>query len=200
MPRFELDEQHIAARIAALDPMTASIPAGNSYNKSYPDMCALFQGVAITPRPLVQGAHMVYGWMPTILELDRRELQAVVADLNALQGIDDRELTKDAWIRLRKVVNNSLVGASKLGHFVAPSRVAIWDSRIIEHLVTGVAKTTAAALQSRAGQLEGFLAYQRAMRNARNSVHAMQFNQVVSQQLGYRVSDLRAIELLMFHG
>lgn len=108
-------------------------------------------------------------------------------------------LTEQEWLQLKKAVNNSLVGASKLAHFVAPERVAIWDSNIISFLVRSRASLTPAALQSRANRLPALLAYQAAVRGERNTSRAKRIQKHVSKQLNYQVSQLRAMELVMFH-
>ena len=82
----------------------------------------------------VVGLHIVYGWMPTIPKLRRP------AGLNAVDQAKVVTLLNDARRRLLTVaelsflktsfINNSMVGLSKLLHFLAPDRYAIWDSRV----------------------------------------------------------------------
>lgn len=82
----------------------------------------------------VVGLHIVYGWMPTIPDfslpagLDPAARKRVVKLLNAARS---RALTVDelAWL-VGRFANNSIVGLSKLLHFVAPNRFPIWDSRV----------------------------------------------------------------------
>ena len=199
MARPRIDKALVISRIQTLTPVKVSIPSAHSYHRSYRDMLALFAGQTITPRLLIQGAHMVYGWMPTILELDPADLEAIGRLLTQLRDEEDRMLTGQEWLQIKKAVNNSLVGASKLAHFVAPDRVAIWDSNIVSFLVEGWASLKPAALQSRANRLPALLAYQAAVRDERNTRTAKEIQSQVSKQLEYQVSQLRAMELLMFH-
>lgn len=199
MKAARLDEQYIQERIRGLASLKVSIPSKHSYHQSYPDMLELFVGKPITPRLVVQGAHMVYGWMPTILEVNRAELEAAVKVLARIRSSDDEPLSDEDWVQIKKAINNSLVGASKLAHFIAPERVAIWDSNIVKYLVGDGGSRNSAALQSRAARLSTFTAYQAAMRKSRGSAEAVGIARTVKAQLGYRVSQLRALELLMFH-
>lgn len=51
-----------------LEPIT-TVPR-NSYVISYPHICSYFEDRDILDAgDLVRGAHMVYGWMPTVLDL-----------------------------------------------------------------------------------------------------------------------------------
>ena len=55
--------------IFALEPAT-QILADDSYVVSYPYLLEYFSSrLAIEAGDVVRGAHMIYGWMPTILEL-----------------------------------------------------------------------------------------------------------------------------------
>jgi hypothetical protein len=82
----------------------------------------------------VVGLHIVYGWMPTIPNLQRP------AGLTAAEQAIVVTLLNDARLRLltaaelsflkTSFTNNSMVGLSKLLHFLAPGRYAIWDRRV----------------------------------------------------------------------
>lgn len=115
-----------------LEPNT-HISRDNSYIVSYPYILAHFQGLNVfSERDFVCGAHIVYGWMPTVLDLNPGEMPI---DLWRGAGLlteakRHRRLTDTDIRLLAKLVNNSLVGASKLLHFTAPSAFAIWDSKI----------------------------------------------------------------------
>lgn len=43
-------------------------------------------------------------------------------------------MSKDELHILKKVVNNSIVGVSKLLHFISPEVYTIWDSRVASYL------------------------------------------------------------------
>jgi hypothetical protein len=135
---------------------------------------------------------MVYGWMPTILELypDNGDL-ARAADIlsRAKEGqcLESRDLEA-----LASLVNNSVVGASKLLHFVAPNHFAIWDSKVYAFVheqrphyyrVNDVATYEAYVVRLTGLALDdGFESFHRS----------------VQAKLNYEVSPLRALELIMF--
>lgn len=105
---------------------------GSSYIRAYPEFLKYFKDIEIIDiHNFIIGAHFVYGWMPTILNLrgeNDKHLQSVVDILNEVKiGV---VLKEEHIINIAKVVNNSLVGTSKILHFINPKKYAIWDSRV----------------------------------------------------------------------
>lgn len=89
----------------------------------------------ITANELIIGAHLVYGWMPTILTLGKNDL---VCSCEALNRVKAGELLQlEDLIRLQEIVNNSVVGLSKLLHFIRPDRYPIWDSNVASFVSQG---------------------------------------------------------------
>jgi hypothetical protein len=172
-----------------------AIPAANSYILSYPHLVSYFASrPAITPDEVVQGAHMVYGWMPTVLELDMAaakgaSLQRIATLLGlAREGdLDGRQLGE-----LKGMVNNSIVGASKLLHFVAPDRYPIWDSRIYEFC------NGKAGHAYQVNKVDAYLNYRAALLALADDPRCAAFHASVNAKVGYAVSRLRALELMMF--
>jgi hypothetical protein len=88
------------------------------------------------PRELLAASFAVYGWMPTILKrfekldlLSKFILQ--IQPLSLAEGIKVvREEATDNGGQALQALNNSVVGTSKLLHFVRPDLFPIWDSRI----------------------------------------------------------------------
>ncbi len=118
--------------IFALEPGTV-IDRRASYILSYPYLLSYFAAKPeLGVEDVVRGAHMVYGWMPTVLELHARAPDTALADAaELLNRAKQRQPLADPDIeRLAGIVNHSLVGASKLLHFVAPHTFPIWDSKI----------------------------------------------------------------------
>lgn len=69
-----------------------SVPPGDSYLSSYPlllaHVAALTHSAPVDERALVAVAHLVYGWMPTVLHLDFMLLPGAVQQVEkARQGI-----------------------------------------------------------------------------------------------------------------
>ena len=91
-------------------------------------------------------AQIVYGWMPDILTLDsgkkpekltaklvREDAEFIANLLN--DGSFKCPMTAEEHLgRLKRFINNSLVGASKFLHFIYPNEYAMWDSNVAEAL------------------------------------------------------------------
>lgn len=177
-----------------LEPMT-QVDRDDSYILSYPHILSYFSRLAaFDAADLVRGAHMVYGWMPTILELrvasSRVDLEVGAALLSRAKGVGT--LTDGEIASLSSLVNNSLVGASKLLHFVAPDRFAIWDSKIYAFVFEQRPHNY------RVNRISGYRAYLEALRHVRSDARFARFHASVNTKVGYEVSPLRAIELVMF--
>lgn len=180
--------------IIALQPRT-QIHSSGSYIVSYPHFLSYFSELDVIALPdLVRGAHMVYGWMPTILDLYQEAPESgydnVIAILNrAKQGhllsFEEVKITASA-------INNSVVGASKLLHFINPSTFAIWDSKVYafvhEQKPHGY----------RVNDAKNYLNYLALLRQNVKRDGFIEFHADVNRKLGYDVSAFRAIELIMF--
>ena len=174
---------------------TSSVNQKDSYILSYPYMIAFFEGKeVIKALDLVCGAHMVYGWMPTILELytDKGNLnldQAARLLTGVKRGMDiaDSELEE-----LSKLINNSLVGASKLLHFVSPGNFPIWDSKVF----TFVFNTR--PHNYRVNKIENYRKYIEVLNNLQEDPRFESLHNSMNQKIGYNVSPLRALELVMY--
>jgi hypothetical protein len=85
---------------------------------------------------LQAAAYAVYGWMPTILKKadNLLPLSKLVSKLKGLSVVDARlvvaRMPVDVQATVLFSVNNSVVGTSKLLHFLMPDVFPIWDSRI----------------------------------------------------------------------
>jgi hypothetical protein len=114
----------------------------------------LLAHIAALPTPLemvhaVVCVHIVYGWMPTILDplgvskaVDENA-NRLLEVLNAARSAKEPRLTDDDLGLLRGFANNSTVGASKLLHFLNPCVYPIWDSRVANrYLWSGVSRET----------------------------------------------------------
>tara|TARA_B110000285_G_C14789591_1_gene452383 strand:- start:8 stop:619 length:612 start_codon:yes stop_codon:yes gene_type:complete len=113
---------------------------GQSYIKSYPFLLIFFKNFNTKSKKekeelLIQGAHMIYGWMPTILDLIKKEteLEKVLKSIETLGNGEVKKKDKDLEA-VSSFMNNSLVGASKLLHFIYPEIYPIWDSKIYKQL------------------------------------------------------------------
>ena len=143
----------------ASDDSCDSIRLMNSYLYSYPIMVRYFEEEKLSKmyeKDLVGALFMVYGWMPTTLRLnsgekvDYRKLADVLAFLPKLQEADTEDIWQEVEDDLKKttrrkkganakkgnlqtlkdLLGGSVVGLSKLLHFVNPSVFPIYDSKI----------------------------------------------------------------------
>lgn len=84
---------------------------------------------------VVIALHLAYSWMPTIPDLDRSfsltacERSRIVSILNRVRSGGEIP-SHEELILLKTYSNNSIVGASKLLHFIAPKYCPIWDKRV----------------------------------------------------------------------
>ena len=160
------------------------------YILSYPYFIDFFKSAdRLELRHLVQGSYMVYGWMPTIPKIDLRNEKLV---LNYLNGVKKGKLlTIDQLKELQSSINNSVVGVSKLLHFINPSIYAIWDSRIFRYM-------NGKKPSSQIKNPKNYLAYLKFLEAKTLESGFSSFHNSVNNDLGYEVSGFRALELVMF--
>lgn len=171
------------------------IADGDTYILSYPHLLSHFRSKReFNASDFVCCAHMVYGWMPTILELhpeqshiDLNAAALILTNAKLNQTPTDLELNQ-----LAEVMNNSLVGVSKLLHFAAPDLFAIWDSRIYTYLHGRKPH------YYQVRDVAYFRQYHDKLNEYLQDPKFPDFHKTVNQKVGYTVSALRALELVMF--
>ena len=167
----------------------------NSYLKSYPSLLSFFKNKpSFSAEDVICGAHMVYGWMPTILTLDfdQKDLDPERAALLLMKARNEGQLSDDEISCLGDLVNHSLVGASKLLHFVAPESFAIWDSKVYTFV------HREAPYHYRVNDIKNYRDYLNKLKLLKADSRFERFHDSVNVKIGYPVSALRAIELVMF--
>jgi hypothetical protein len=100
-------------------------------------------------------------------------------------------LDSEDVLTLAEIVNNSVVGASKLLHFVAPGRFAIWDSRVARYLGSSVTAGPAG--------VERYLSYNECCLALAATESARAIAEKITRLSGCEINTLRAIELVMFN-
>lgn len=181
-----------------------SVPPGDSYLSSYPlllaHVAALTHSAPVDERALVAVAHLVYGWMPTVLHLDFMLLPGAVQQVEkARQGII---LEAEELQQVAAAVNHSVVGVSKVLHFVNPALYPIWDRRVYRfcHRPSGAVHEY---------QVNNAAAYADYAATCRQAVRLAAFEPIrraVRQQLlphyatyaNHPMEPLRALEFVMF--
>jgi hypothetical protein len=132
--------------------------------------------------------------MPTILDLYTHSSKLNLDDAAQLLSkarqrgrVDDIELQ-----RLASLINNSLVGASKLLHFIAPSEFAIWDSKVYAFVFGQRAH------QYRMSDITKYRHYHDILELLRKDNRFERFHNSINSKMGYIVSPIRALEVVMY--
>jgi hypothetical protein len=180
---------HLLRRLSR-DSERVEIKADDTFLISYPEFVQYFRATRpIMRHHLIIGASFTYAWMPTILDFRSTAFDEVAGLLERARA--GHVLTAEEARSVFKLVNNSIVGASKLLHFVAPDFYAIWDQRVASYL--GVRTSTTVA-----GAIDQCLRYWALCRDLARTDEAAHVTSFMSQRLGYEVTPLRAMELIMF--
>ena len=167
----------------------------DSYIISYPHILSYFSALeAIGEADVVRGAHMAYGWMPTVLDLYPDNPNKTLVEIAELltQAKNNNPLSEAQIQDVASVVNNSLVGASKLLHFVAPHKYAIWDSKIYAFV------HEKKAYNYRVNNVNLYIEYLEVLEGLEKEDGFGSFYQSVNKKIGYDVFSKRAIEMVMF--
>lgn len=161
---------------------------------SYPHLLKFFDSKErIEESDVVCGIHMAYGWMPTIVEIHRKDKNSLCLAADILtKAKNGEEITKQELEDLAKIINNSYVGASKVLHFVSPSLYPIWDSKIYKFLYGETPH------HSRVNRVEKYLIYIEYLKELVNDKRFKGFYESVCDKLEYKVTPIRALELVMF--
>ena len=162
----------------------------DTYLISYPYLLDFsLNKTEFTVSDFIQLSHMVYGWMPTILKVrDHKKIQKGAQLLTKAKH--EGFLTEEELNLLKKIVNNSIVGVSKMLHFVNPKCFPIWDSRIYQFVYNKKA-------YENANNTKKYLKFIELLQNLEKEDNN-QFYRTINLKLGYSVTKFRAIELIMF--
>lgn len=143
----------------------------------------------IEPQHVIIGANFTYGWMPTMLRLRHTDFTSAANILNHVKARE--QITNSDLQVLIGLINNSIVGVSKLLHFVNPIDYAIWDSRVAAFYVPGIS-------DSRFQHIATYRAYLDHCGSV-SRLHAFPaLHSAVEQKVGRAITAFRAIELIMY--
>lgn len=162
------------------------------YKNTYPYFLEYFKSLEeIKFEHFVIGLSFTYSWMPTIPKnSDFSEKDKV---LNILNGVKKNKMLSISDLDiLKRACNNSLVGASKLLHFINPEKYAIWDSKVIKFLNNG--KTL---YKYREQQYLDYLIFLEDLKQ--EALLKEVFNEM-KEKVGDFISEFRALELIFFNG
>lgn len=162
----------------------------NNYNKSYYHFVKFFEGKPqLTEHDLIIAANFTYGWMPTILKFKSENFSLAVSIINKAQGA--KRISNEELITLKKLMNNSIVGVSKLLHFINPNIYAIWDSRVCNFL-------TGKSLPYKVQKTELFWSYLNLCEKVAVDPDFQAIHEKHKEKLGYEITAMRTIEQIMF--
>ncbi|WP_046745348.1 hypothetical protein [Kordia zhangzhouensis] len=172
------------------DAKKLKLTENDSYIGSYTAFLNYFEELPkIEHKHLVISSHFVYGWMPTIIQLDTKNSGEVLKYLNAVKS--NHRLKEDEINKIKECINNSMVGTSKLLHFINPHNYAIWDSRIFRY-VTGKKSQYGIA------NPKNYLNYLEKMESISNDKNYFKIHDIVQKHFKYSITPMRAIEIVMF--
>lgn len=187
MQELYLNLDLILTKLSKLEPIE-----NDSYINVYTSLQSFTKRQSIKDQTTFIGlAHMVYGWMPTILTFDSgREMAPELFD-----KIEEGCLEADFLVELKQIVNHSIVGTSKVLHFLNGEDYAIWDSRVYRSI------TGKKAYEYRVNSVEVYIEYMNQMRKVAKELDREYVNQELVCK-GYCTKDtsvLRMMELILFY-
>ena len=162
----------------------------NNYNKSYYHFVKFFEDKQLlTEHDLIIAANFTYGWMPTILKFKSKDFNLAVSIINKAK--QPNRISNEELIILKKLMNNSIVGVSKLLHFINPNVYAIWDSRVCNFL-------TGKSLPYKVQKTELFWSYLDLCQEVAADPDFQVIHEKYKEKLGYEITPMRTIEQIMF--
>jgi hypothetical protein len=162
----------------------------NWIHLSYKEFLVFFRSKKeLTSHDLIIGAYFTYGWMPTMLEL-KGDMNLVAAIANKAR--EKADVSRVEFSCLADAINGSVVGASKLLHFICPEDHAIWDSRVYRYL------HQEAPYPYRLEARDAYWDYLSFLATLAEDERFEPFKMKVNRAVGYPVTNKRACELLMF--
>jgi len=173
------------------DVQSVEINKRDSYIHAYFEFIEYFKKLStIEKHHLFIGAHFVYGWMPKMLTLHMQELTQVLEILNKAKKSADLLSEQELEI-LKECINRSMVGTSKLLHFINPKKYAIWDSRVAEYL-RGIGYVL------NINSPEDYLSYLNIIDCTAEHEGYKDIHTLVEKKCGYEIEPTRAIEMIMY--
>lgn len=170
------------------------VDPNQSYIRAYRHMLSSLEALdEFAESDFIRAAHMVYGWMPTILEIYADQPLTVAQGAALLtKAKKDGVLSHVELGQLAQLVNHSMVGASKLLHMVNPAAFPIWDSRIYGFVHGQTAH------QYRVNNVSAYEHYMLILGELQKDRRFVELRASVNRKMGYPVTALRALEVVMF--
>jgi hypothetical protein len=158
---------------------------------SYPEFLKYFSDLkTLTRHNLTIGINFTYGWMPTIFDFRSDKFDEALYVLNEVK--DGGQPTTDDLSLLKGLFNNSLVGTTKLLHFINPNKFAIWDSRVYRYL------TGKEPHENRIGNGFTYLEYLTFCKYLTEQTEFYALKKNMEMKVGYDMTSFRIVELVMY--
>lgn len=181
------------------EPGIQKLIKNDAYSKAYVSLLKHFRGLTrIDWDAALVGLHIVYGWMPTIPDLNlafesKIDKQRIISILEKIRegGVPDANEVKE----VSGFTNNSVIGVSKLLHFLNPEKCPIWDQRVARiFLWPGISFDSV-------NQAKRWIEYQKTLSEWLMDSQVISSCQKLRELADFlNVSpDMRLIELVMFH-
>ena len=167
-----------------------------SYMRTYPEFLEYFKNInTIEEHHFIIGASFTYSWMPKILSnLDTENIQRVLEILNNAKK--ESHLSEKDLEVLKSSINNSIIGVSKLLHFINPEVYPIYDSNVFRFL------TDEKPHDYRVNVVQAYLKYQQLCNNCKIEGNLRKVMELIKSKIknGYKydISNLRALEIVFF--
>ena len=172
------------------DAENLTLAENDSYIQTYSEFIKYFKNInLIEKHHLFIASHFVYGWMPTIIQLNTTQIDKVLILLNKVKS--GNLLVENELEIIKNCINNSLVGTSKLLHFINPSLYAIWDSRIFRYITK---KKSSYGID----KPKAYLEYLTGLNNVANNIEYNNLHFKIESNFNYEITPMRAIEIVMF--
>ena len=136
------------------------------------------------------GLCFTYSWMPTIPNNSNFSNNDEVLEILNKAKLGNILLLEDELNKLQIACNNSLIGVSKLLHFINPHKYAIWDRKVTKFLNNGSVFYKY--------NPENYLAYLLFLNELKEEVLFEKMFETMKQKVG-NVSEYRALELIFFN-
>lgn len=173
------------------------------YSEAYLSLAKLFPDIQKTGWDgAVAALHTVYGWMPRIPRLrtfqswSSKERDRLVKIL--IKAEHGKHISMDELFHLKVFSDNSIVGSSKILHFLCPTQFPIWDRRVARAFYNSK-KINPLDVNN----ADRYLNYQQTIldwiSNPSVASQIISLRNMASAFLSKNVSDLRVVELVLFH-
>ena len=163
----------------------------SQYVVSYPILLEAAQNLmsSMGANAVVPIAHIAYGWMPTILKRYNPDQKELIRVFEAKEVGSFCEAKACVTGFNTSPINNSIVGLSKVLHFINPHYFPIWDSRVAKHF--GIKNQSVNSMKKYHDYLD--------IINVLNKYDSTEMLQkLVSKELNFEITKTRSSELILF--